>query len=493
MDKDLSRYFPIERVPVGALSAMLFILLDVFTVGILDIVLARVVCLAYYRNISEGKPVSVKSADIPGLSNYLLGRSLSVINIVAILTKIGLLAIVLVANITIDAVSFRTINESRQATFALSPSDAHIAQNYNYLVRRRPENMKTCMKVNDDQSITYYEIRFNLANDVVLDDTDYGSASDEEGMYDVDDSTVICMSPSKVANPKKLITVNGCTRINDSDTSPNSCLNVIQVKKNAPSDRFVENEEYDGDIKNMYRDYDQDVVDALFEEDGYEKPLFTCLSTKIGIAASGNAIDSDFTHCLLVSYLPRADETIVERWLLTRTDEDNVFEFTLEYPGIRFDGNYSIGRLASARYLQLPFPFTDYRTLSGELISQAADYRYLSSGDNNVGKLDALKVGETITIIPKYAIALVFGAVAAVIVALLVTVFLLWRDKRPRFNTINGLSSIVREEHSPSGQSYVAGESALLGLKFTRDDRLRFGPLQNEDEATKFVDGYDNS
>lgn len=459
-----------------------------------DSVLARVVCLAYYRNINDGKPVSVKSVDIPGLSNYLLGRSLSITNIVAILTKLALLAIVLVANITISTVSKETITTPLDARFKLSPADTFIKEGHVFQVRRRPESMKQCFLEDDKtQSLTYYEIRFNLADGKELKGNDYGEAG-ELGKYDIDDSSVLCMKPGKVSKKKELITVIGCTK-DKYAPSPKSCLNVVQERRRAPGpELYVETEEYGVTIKHFYRDYDSGEITRLFPE--HKDPVFTCLSTKIGVS---NTQDSTYAHCLLVAFQYDTDGvvnvTVVERWAVVKTDTEGQEDFMLEYPGIIFKDEFKLGRLGSARYLERPFSFSDYRTMSAELIAQAADYEYLGGTvEGSVGKLKTLEgSNKPLTIIPKYAIGLVVAAVAAVVFALLVTVIMLRSDKRPRFNTINGLSSIVREENTPSGSSYQAGESALLGLKFTRDDRLRFGPLEAENEATPFQAGFDLS
>ena len=145
-------------VQPGVISAILFIFLDIFTVGVLDIVLARVVCLVYYRRIQEGTPISVKSADIPGLSNYLLGKWLSWINLFAIFTKLALLGVVLAANISIGSKEATTDFQTRDATFVLAPSDEHIDQGLVYTVRRRFESSKSCFKEGEGKDLSLIHI-----------------------------------------------------------------------------------------------------------------------------------------------------------------------------------------------------------------------------------------------------------------------------------------------------------------------------------------------
>lgn len=519
-------------VQPGVISALLFIFLDIFTVGLLDIVLARVVCLVYYRSINEGRPISVKSADIPGLSNYLLGRWLSWINLFAIFIKLGLLAVVLTANISIGSKEAQTENEVRDATFTLEPSDAHIKYGMDndivYTVRRRYESSKSCFKDGDgDERITYYALRFNLQNNEKLFSDNGTKGVNETASVDVDDASIICMSPDDVNDDDPLITVIGCTRLadhnakndelnnntnsdnnaNDDNDGRESCLTVVsqtQIKPAPESDHYNVGELYEGEIVHEYRDYDDETVRSTFPE--YKDPLLTCLSTEIGIDST--SAPSRYTHCLLVAFRRgpspsnssklEINETIVERWILG-PDKNGTAEraFIMEYPGIRFEGHFDIGRLASARYLQLPFPFTDYRTLSGELVAQASHYLYLggSAAMRSRGRVGrkVYRDHAVVTTVYKFAVAMVAVSVILVLVAFVVTQLYLYKDRRPRFNTINGLSSIVREEHTPSGRSYDEGESAILGLRFTQDDRMHFGPLSNYEEGRPFQDGYDVS
>lgn len=469
-------------VQPGVISALLFIFLDIFTVGILDIVLARLVCLAYYRNINEGKPVSVKSADIPGLSNYLLGQSLSPINIVALGTKLVLLGVVLAANMSIQTRGTKTNIESRNATFAFDPTDNEREVGGNYKVRRRLETSKSCFEEDGDELI-YYPLRFNLKNGTVLEGPDFPAAENEKEMYDVDDATVVCMSPSQVGNYESMVTVLGCTR-----KDPGQCLTVIS--RNTTKDVSIDYEEgetYSGEITHRYLNFDEAGVRRLWSE--YDNPVLTCLTTQIGVTK--NSESSKYSHCLLVSIEDEEDETIVERWILSpagKGSSKEFDEFVMEYPGIRFKGKVEFGQLAAAQYLELPFPFTDYRTLSGDLVAQASKYEY---SPKSVELL--VKVETPVTVIGYWAVGMVVGSILIVVLGLIITVILLRKDTRPRFNTINGLSSIVREEHEPSGRSYTAGESAVLGLRFTNADSLHFGPLSSKDEGTAYQEGYDIS
>lgn len=469
-------------VQPGVISALLFIFLDIFTVGILDIVLARLVCLAYYRNINEGKPVSVKSADIPGLSNYLLGHSLSLINMVALGTKLALLGVVLAANMSIKSDGTRTAFEYRDATFTFEPTDKYSTEKN--MVRRRLESSKTCFEEKDDV-LTYYSLRFNLQGDKKLEGNDFTDDPDKVESYDVDDSTIICMSPTNVGNPSALAKVVGCTRM-----PAGECLTVVsrEQKKDARGIPKSTDEPFDGEISHMYLDYDKDRVKELWKE--YENPVLTCLTTEIGISAL-NSKASTYSHCLMVSVNNSGKQTYVERWILgpgPKPDEVPEGTFILEYPGIIFENNVSIGRKAAAKYLELPFPFTDYRTLSGDLVAQGSQYKFDATRVHR-----RIKVDNPVTVIGYWAVGMVAGSIIIVLIGYIVTVVLLRNDSRPRFNTINGLSSIVREEHDPSGRSNFVGESAVLGLRFTNADSLHFGPLTSKDEGTAFQEGYDIS
>lgn len=474
-------------VSPGVISALLFIFLDIFTVGILDMVLSRIVCLSYYRNINEGRPVTVNSADIPGLSNYLLGRWISPTNLIAIGAKLALLIIVLTANMSIKSRAFVERPEVVTGKFDFEPSDKFMKDQNNSRVEPRLESSKSCIREDPrSDELVYFQLRFNLSD----------QPDPETDKREINDTSIICMSDENVSHQVIVATVLGCTRVIKDDDQ--TCLSVTSQNHRKTAKNLTRSENpgfYVGkDITHTYVEFQKDEVELTWSE--YRTPRLTCLSTNIGINSA--IISPSYTHCLMVSQDDDEQQTIVERWVLgpSINSSDDVFredDFILEYPGVIFKGIVEFGRIASATYLQLPFPFPDYRTLSGELVAQASHYVELKSKDQKLDQLVRPDDNKTVTTIDVFAVGLVMGAIVIVIVGYVVTLLLLRQDTRPRFNTINGLSSIVREEHVPSGRSYACGDSAILGLHFTSNDNLHFGPLRDRGEGTAYQHGYDIS
>lgn len=464
----------------GIISALLFIFLDILTVGVLDIVLSRLVCLAYYRRINEGQPISVRSADVPGLSNYLLGRSLSIINLAALLAKLTLLAVVLASNISIQSRGTRTSIQNRDATFTFDPTDKYRNSSLYHKVRRQPELSKACLSEKDGQLI-YHPLRFILRGDVKLEGSDITDDQSEQNMYNMDDSSVVCMSPAQVSDPQVLVKVLNCTRASQQDCmrflfSPVSKDGTFMQKNNRPE------EKYEGLFTNMFVDFDQDDVKMVWSE--YENPQLTCLTTEIG--SDGNGKPLARSNCLLVSVNESANETMVESWRLEETSTST--QFLLNYPGILFEGVIKLGRQAAANYLEVPFVLTDYRSLSGDLVAQGAQYQFEPQ------RIKALeRVDDPVTVIGLWSVGMVIGSVVLVLIGYVVTAMLVHNDSRPRFNTINGLSTIMREEHVPGDREDCPSKSVVLGLHFTNADSMHFGPLSSIDESTPFQDGFDIS
>lgn len=489
--------FYFENLSPGILSALLFVIMDILIIGLLDVVLTRVVCILYFRNVNNGQPIVVKSADVPGLTHFLIGTPWSLVNMGAILCKISLLAIIFVGNIDIGDNTQRPVSRMRNATFVLRPNDDVLSDpKRDYAVRRRFDRSKFCVnRYNHNATLDYYPIRFNLANGMHLkQDVVFNVTDTNVKRYDVDDASVVCMSPTETENEMKLQRVWGCTRIAETD-HPTRCKSVVshQINKSFDYDALSIEARLNGRLVSQIFKYSAENVSTLFSDDypTLEKRL-TCFSTNLHDVKQA---DLRYMHCLLVAFnktTATSFQTIIERWVL-EVDRGERF-FVLPYRGVIFDGIFNITEAAAEAYLENLFLESDYESMSGDLIAVSSIYRAFTT-DQQRQFIQYDTRGESqaaFATISKTVVGLLAAATAVIFLAFVVTTLLLRFDKRPRFNTIDGLSSIVREEYAPSGQSYKdEGKKAILGLRFTKDDKMHFGPIANYDEAEKLQDGYD--
>lgn len=436
----------------------------------------------------------MKSADIPGLSNYLLGYWLSTVNVIAVVSKVLLLAVILAANITINDKQW-TNTVSLDATFKLDPSNDFTNRT---LVMKIPDRMRACSQraQTDKTLIAYYPIRFNLTNNQQLENDFVQPGNNGIDLF-INDSTVVCMLPNEVPGSKPLIVVSKCTRAKNNLT----CLDVVGVQKDITMTPIptMSKKLLDGEIDFDVVEYNEEDVQSTFSE--YVNPTFTCLSTRLDHDGSVDSNGIKITHCLLVAFNKTkigktiTTETIVERWFVG-PDEQGVDEkkFEMSYPGVVFNEIFNISRLGRIRYLRSVLPDSDFLSLSGDLITQSAVYEYLGK-NASAKKFERVDVSRDspVSTINIYVIALVISSAIIVLVAFFITQLVVQFDKRPRFNTINGLSCIVQEQFTPSGRSLEKGKQSILGLRFTNDDKMHFGPLSKYEDAQVYQDGYDVS
>lgn len=281
----MSKIYFAGDVSPGILSALLFIIMDILVIGLLDVVLTRVVCIVYFRKVNNGQPIVVKSADIPGLTHFLIGSPWSLVNMVAVLCKIALLAIIFVGNIDIGDDTQRPVNDVRDATFVIRPNDAILSDpNKDYAVRRRFERSKFCMnRYQGNAILDYYPIRFNLANRAVLEEDVVFDVSDDNIVrYDIDDETVVCMSPNNTMEEMKLQRVLGCTRLGEED--PSQCKSVVSQNISKPGDynAISIDPHTTGKVVSEIYKYSEDDINNIFKDDypSFTK-RFTCLATNI--------------------------------------------------------------------------------------------------------------------------------------------------------------------------------------------------------------------
>lgn len=425
----------------GWVTLPIEIVMGILALGILDLVLTRYVFSWYKSRVNNGEYILAREWNlfpekwslmfpvIPLLTHFLVGEKRYInINLIPTAVKISLIGIIIACQYNVRGKETTSERVTRNATFTLNVTEEFMVPNTTSLVKRRNEAIKACFRKVDNE-ISYYSLRFNLDDNVQLANSYTTGASLEA--YSINDSSVVCMSPSVVEEPDVLIKVKGCTRINPKNES---CYTVqsenIYRKANIS---YVEDELYEGSFVNYrFRDYDPQQIQRTFTE--YQNISFYCLTSTIGT-------DRDvYTHCLLVSVqsTKRQTQSLVERWGIEKDQTTGEDYFVLDYPGPIFDGDFNLGRYGSAKYLQLPFPYPDYQTLSSELVMYSSYYQYIGN-DTNISTFWRLRyIPEVVTVIDVWAV----GMIAATGGLILISFILSWCfvDRSLMYNTINGIS-----------------------------------------------------
>lgn len=453
----------------GVVSAIYFIIFDLFLLAIIDVVLIHVVSYLYYRRIHKGIPLEVRSAEIPGVATSLVGRFSSPPNLFAYFIKIGLLACILIVDSNINTEFGRSKSSaSLSSTFVYNPSEeAWSLKSSKRIVERRWEAIRRCHIINEQKSnITFFNIAFNLNDGIVLESE---VASLNSKYIGINDTTIQCLAHEKVSTDSSriLVQVIGCSQLEKTD-----CLNETSITRNGSSLKLnannqisIHHEEGSSNATFSLQQYRKE-SNAIFP--AYNDPNITCMRTGFGTTIESRQI---FEICLVTSFLTNGS-TLVERWSLDR----ETGTLTRKFPGPIFKGTIEIGLYQHGISLQNVISDLNWVSFSGQLIADGCIYK--------AEPFNIVKLGETVrtTTVPIFTVVLtIFLVVAALIARIIVASTISKNDERPRLNTVNGLSSIGREENEPTGRSMETGRGMVIGLT-RRDGRsVHFGPLRSRD------------
>ena len=87
----------------GYVSAFYVIFLDLILFTNLDAALARLLSSLYYKQIFKGKPLLLRSCDIPGISTFFLGNRLSPNNLSILALKLAFISCALILDLNINS------------------------------------------------------------------------------------------------------------------------------------------------------------------------------------------------------------------------------------------------------------------------------------------------------------------------------------------------------------------------------------------------------
>lgn len=458
------------RVQPGVVSAAYFVLFDLVLLAFVDIVLARIVCYLYYRRINKGASLEVRSVDIPGLTTFLIGRRFAFPNVLALFTKIIILACILLVDLNIDSnVVTPKMSLKRNSTYIFDPSDEQWEREPSLNVTRRWELVRRCHEIDRILgNITYYSLAFDLSENTVTYDggkTVYNQPND---------STIVCLKEGNVesADARVATTIAGCSQ----HFGKTLCTNASKIYKNYDLDSALNQVEpyilgfgTPGSIESyVFWNLDASLTGGIFSE--YTQPNLTCARLRMGAPAL--TMLKDFYGCTVVEY--KDGLTLVDKW---RYDDSRKLMWR-DYPGPLFEGNIKFGLHAALEVLRGFYRVENWETISGIIVADSSFYQ------QNSTTFTQFENSYIVTKVSPYAIALVVFLVLLAIVSRIVVAFTIGKDSRPQINSIDGLSSVAREESEPTGHSYVAGRNADIGLCH-RGGRGHFGPLKSRDEAVR--------
>lgn len=468
----------------GLVSAMVFILFDIFLLTWLDGSLGRLMNAFYYRRIvRHGDAFRVQSCDMPCVTNFLVGSRLALINYPIILLKVGILATMFFLDLSIKS---RSRNEKStlilMSTYGFNLSEAvwgmETSDSMRYNIEWRWADVRECRVVEqrgDMYNVTFYALGFNLSNDFVQD-----GRKDNISILPLNLSTLTCLKPGLVQEPVVTAIVRGCSHFRNGPCHFALTKRVkIDLNPYRPS---YQNAFYfsikDPPVYFMGVDYPFEIWQHAFSSYAAANGSFTCVhsifkSPRLNTAALP-------MMCMFV--VQENQTTLVEMWQYSASSK----MLWRNFPGPVIEGEIDIGRIQRIAVLINVFRQMNWIDLSSVLVANGAVYnRFTHTTFTQLG------TAQTITTIP-YSSIIVTAVLFVIIVGLRLGVASTFSDDhRPQLNTIDGLSSIAREETIPTGSSLRKGSTSFVGLRLSKDGMLRFGPLIDPSLAVRPIKDVD--
>lgn len=322
---------------------------------------------------------------------------------------------------------------------------------------------------------------FNLEDNVdLLNETDVPVAGMRE--ITVNDSSIICLSPKFVSNHAvdPILMVRGCSTLGSVD-----CANSTEYQRAitaAPNENLSVSFDISYDLGSI--GYGTTVFNSTDVAKGfpeYVNPNLICLAQCVGLQdeccqnAQSTNCRKIIKPCLIFAEDKEKNETLFERWTISNQVGDKVY-LSRTHPGPILEGVFNFGLDRARVALINVHTSVSWWEYAGVLLTDSFVYRYTPRDYE-------LKKASRPTFIPLETIVLGALFVLIVMIGCIAIRISIGEDERPRFNTVNGLSSILREENTPTGNSYREGKNALLGLVRNRSQRLHFGPVGTADAA----------
>lgn len=510
------------NISPGTVSALYFVVLDLITLTILDFVLSRIVCAAYYRRIHAGQALRVRSVDVPGLGqSYLIAPFVSPANIIATSIKIAFLACIFVIDLSIDTrVAIQETKLYRTSTFVFNASDT-FWDNRDPTVRGLPvvrqfEQVRRCLKVShSDNSVSFYHLAFDLVSGTqakVTRSTSHHKFYDQAKLYrssfmylvPVNTTSIECLSPDFVTDSDVRVAAHviSCSQA----PTPTSCRNGTFVRRHAQlrslsgmrSTQTVQVFQPTGTptsfAMSTFQTHDVQMIFPEYNNSRTQNLQMTCARTHIGSSRSQQVFGIHrYNACLLMAHLkgPVAmsnydasshsqSHTIIERW-----EYDDISETLIrEFPGPVFEGHLDVGLVQYTKWLSRVGGVGNWINFASSIVADAMVYKSYNSTFTRRTKHGI------VTVIPTISLIFILASFILVTFAYIVVMYSSRHDRRPQLNTIDGLSSIAREEHFGLGRSHEQGDGVIFALTLRSNvdgnkETVHFGPVRPADTVVK--------
>lgn len=465
--------FEIDIQP-GYISGIYFLALEVLLIACVDVILVNVVSSLWYRQIVKGIAVEVSTAEIPGIATSLVGRYLSLPNLFAYFVKVSLLALILLIDLNLYSRTIRPEVESEvSGRFDFNPSDDPWNKKVRTVTRPFPE-MRACRE-SENETIKIYSIAFSFVNnESVLSEIDDGGI---RSPFEINRSSVTCMSEKNSKNSSDFIIawVKNCSQLIPTSCSRNTVYTLANINFQTEKSELVEVFESETKKYLFYKLRIINKTDVKLTFPDYENPKLSCLinSYQLKREGIGNIHLKEIETCLVVADYNGGKDKLIEKWYYNKSS----LTLSRRFPGPVFNGTVDIGIAQTVVLLKdTTDQYSSWESFATHLVSQSCIYRQLP-----FVKVIILGLPKKVTAIPKYIIGIIVAVLVIAVSTLVVVNNTLGKDERPKVNTVNGLSSIAREENEPSGRSLVGGRWMIIGLSKRDETDGRFGPLRSTD------------
>lgn len=453
------------RIGPNFVSTLYFVLFTLIVLPLVDDVVTRLVNYVAYKNIFRGQPIRLESADIPGITTGLLGKWFSPTNVVALLLKCVLLGIIFVLDLNIETFEVHS-REVRQATFVFNASDSQWRQR-KPTVNRPFSRLQYCRKLTvNTGEITYYGTAFNLRNDSLLTDQNAtrGSTTNDSS---IDGNSFQCLAPQQVYEHYvvKNLHVKGCSLVQQKFCTSQDPVSLAWPGSFNGGSFVISPLLYDrytfDDAKVPF--VDQVQVQSVWTS--LASPSLVCLIKQLPGNSSG--IGSTETDCLLHGRTQDTN-TLLEHWKYV----PDANEIHRSFAGILLRGDVDIGKSVRISMLWYMHQDADWSVLSALLLGYSMVYEERPMNFTRIGEVEY-----AVTVIPDYAVPLICALVVSAIIAKVIVCLTIGKDKRPPINTINGISSILRQQVFRSVNSLTYGPTTTLAWYCCGNFEPRFGPF----------------
>lgn len=502
----------------GAVLAFNFLVFNLILGSLLDWILSRVLSIFYHMRISSGRPINVRTADMPGITTFILENRLWPSNLIALFFKLSFIVLLLYIDLNvIGDVGVSVKPHRRYGTFDFDPSTSawpfNVRKDLTRTVSRNWATIRSCRLLDNQRGpgISYYSLAFNLSDGVVLKDE---LAPVGTPVAPVDESSQVCLDPASVQSPRVVARVRGCSwlhpplvqlpereqrqekgtlkRGKSRRTGEMTSIRQSRLTEQTKV-RCEENSSIVAKLDLPFNDsfrytalasasiglftFNVSVWGSTIQAYATPSSMLTCFINEYGLKTNG-LISRNF-YCIFVVH--KNNSTLIEAW---RYDQKRQL-LSRTFAGPVFDGIIEIGVFPRLHILFFSLQEQNWVTFSSLVVSAGMVYRY---------RPDTLLLRESTHIVTTIPLAVVIVAVSmtvAIITASVIVTLTVGRDTRPQFNTIDGLSSILREEKLITGCSTIHGDPAYVGFCFRKNGELQFGPLKTPEQSIRPIKDVD--